>query len=152
MSANESELVTSEHINVPNWNGMEVVELIDEFGSITEEEIDEILNGHAELTGREEVEPTYENLLGRYAQSGQEAYNKKMRVFQDSIEEFMPEDAYERDIEAPLQLQYWNNEEESYNDVMEKKRHHYIGYYKGKEAEEGMIFHYEWTTLETVEE
>lgn len=152
MSANESELLTSEHVNVPNWNGIEVVELIDKHGTITEEEIDEILNGHAEVTGREEVEPTYQNLLNRYAQSNQEVYDKKMRIFHESIENFMPEDAAERDIGAPLQLQYWNDKEESYNDVIEKKRHHYVGYYKGKEVEEGLTFHYEWTTLETVEE
>lgn len=137
------------YVEVYTWNRSKLFDEIPE--DISEESIDEILNGQNEVLDRKYRKPTWKNLLQRYGLDDEEVYLKKIDVFHNDQEKMMPIDAIERDIDQPLQLHNWKKEVDDYQGEKKKYRHNYLGYVPDNENNE-IVFHMQWTELEEKEE
>lgn len=146
MAEDQNDLIAHEHVRVHPWDKGELTDVI--IGhDLTEEDIDEILNGHAQLMGRQEEEPNYENLFDRYSISGSEIYGKKMDTFHKDIQRMTPDGPEDYEAERPVQLNSWSKTEETRSEEFQRERHHYVGYIPDIDGEESLVFHYEWTEL-----
>lgn len=136
-----AELATDMHVDVFEWPRQELE------GKATElvtTQIDEILNGQAELLGREKVTPTVENLIDRYGIQGMETYRKKMDTFHDDLIKMTPSNAEEKGIEKPVKLNHWSTTEDSYQDGKKRWEYHFLAY---TQETNDVIAHYTWSTL-----
>lgn len=110
-----------------DWKREIIEELVGE-ADLSDEDIDEILNGHADLVDRHEVSvenmDPYSLLVERYGLSQQEAYNKMMNVLHEDLEYWTPD---EQELLAEV-IDFSHEVPTNYSraeDGLDKQRSHY---------------------------
>lgn len=142
----------NQDVNLAQWDFDEVIERVNSH-DLSLDDVDEILNGHAELVDRRQVDvdrsmPPYKLLAERYAMDSSEAYRKKMDVYTEDMEQMIPEGVEEG--KKPVRLNHWKKELPNFKteDGLVKYRHHYLA---AMPDQQEVVAHYTWTDYETIE-